>query len=208
VSGEKVKPYLCTVCGASDSHKSSLRRHLKKNPDPDHASLFERFFSQHETQKVLTREKTPPSLEDRVAKLEEAIKSKPSTGEIRSMMDSLQAGILKAIDARFAELSAAKGVEAGAEAEKTAGEEAGEVAEETVGAMKRIFGRDVSPTELGTFMQGLGTLITAIRGPPSGPSPFEEAGRAMFTEWTKTMTRVIARHTAEHVAHEATHGEG
>jgi len=206
----KVKPFLCTVCGTAYMHRKSLRRHLLKRTDPEHAKLYKALFTKAETP-----QRAEPSLEDRVARLEESIRSKPSSEEIKSMLDSLQANILKAVESRLAELKPpTPSSPEGSEAEPTAesgGIQGGEVVavtEETVGVMKRIFGQDVAPSELGTFMQGLGMLISAIRGPPPGPSPVEEAGRAMFTEWTKTMTRVIARRTAEHVAHEATHGEG
>jgi len=67
------------------------------------------------------------------------------------------------------------------------------------GVVEGIFGRPVSPAELGQFLGGLGQLMAALRG-PSGPSPFEEAGKMMFTEFTKTFIRERAREEARHRA--------
>jgi len=70
---------------------------------------------------------------------------------------------------------------------------------EVKGVVEGIFGRPVSPAELGQFLGGLGRLMAALRG-PAGPSPFEEAGRLMFREFTKTFIRERAREEARHRA--------
>jgi len=149
---------------------------------------------------------TVKELSSRIDQLSKEISEKPSLPEIKALLNRFAGEILEAVDKRIKE--AMKPVPKTPQPEETP--EAPEVPEipedieKSKAVLERIFGRQVSPDELGTFMHGLGVLISSIRGPPV-ESPFEEAGRAMFTVWTKEVTKRLARLVGREAKHEATH---
>jgi hypothetical protein len=138
-----------------------------------------------------------------------------SLEEVRKGIADMGEGIGKALidlNQRIAKLESAKPekppeekpekVELGAarkEAEEKAMREAAEVAAEV--------GRKYSiADELAKLMPGIGQLlqgIAAVRGGATRESPFEEAGRAMFTTWAKVMTETIARISGRAAAEQA-----
>jgi len=113
--------------------------------------------------------------------------------EVKGMLIDFQSKTLAAVEERLEEVrppSVKLELKEGGEYELT---------EEQIGMFQRLFGRNVTPDQIGGLLHGIGAMIAALRG-PSGPSPFEEAGREMFRVFVREVTKGFAKRAVKHRA--------
>jgi len=207
MSEEKAREALiCDICRVFGikrefKHINALRSHIgkaHKGVDLQTISAIAERFRELETQfsdtrravDILVQEtRSKPNLEDIRKAISESIA--PIASRINEMEKRIPVTVVERKPAE--EITEAPPPEAGSPA----------IPPEAEGALERLFGRPVSPLELGEFMKGLGTLIAATRGPGAGEG-YQDLlmglGKKVLDEDIKTMgyiRRLIARRMVE-----------